>query len=68
MRFLNYEVPYKIQKFFTLFSNVQLKSDETAQLLNKPYVLPYFLTIYFEIKVIVHFSHQSLCSGGKNGL
>ena len=27
-----------------------------------------FLTIYFEIKVRVHFSHQSLCSGGKNGL
>ena len=27
-----------------------------------------FLTIYFEIKVKVHFSHQCLCSGGKNGL
>ena len=34
----------------------------------KMYYCPIFLTIYFEIKVKVHFSHQGLCFGGKNGL
>ena len=35
---------------------------------NCMYYCHIFLIIYFGIKVKVHFSHQSLCSGGKNGL